>query len=120
MPIRNRLTQVLGIEHPILLAPMDLVSGGRLAAAVSHAGGLGVLGGGYGDGSWIDREWARAGNAQIGCGFITWSLTKHPKLLDRVLVHQPAAVITFEWLISPDVVTPRLATPSPIPAVHPR
>ena len=47
MPIRNRLTQILDIEHPILLAPMDLVSGGRLAAAVSHAGGLGLLGGGY-------------------------------------------------------------------------
>jgi len=54
MPIRNRLTQVLGIEHPILLAPMDLVSGGRLAAAVTHAGGLGLLGGGYGDGDWIE------------------------------------------------------------------
>ena len=43
MPIHNRLTRLLGIEHPILLAPMDLVSGGRLAAAVSHAGGLGLL-----------------------------------------------------------------------------
>jgi nitronate monooxygenase len=93
MPIRNRLTQILGIEHPILLAPMDLASGGRLAAAVSHAGGLGLLGGGYGDGGWIEREWARAGNARIGCGFITWSLAKHPELLDRVLVHQPAAVM---------------------------
>ena len=48
MAIHNRLTQTLGIEHPVLLAPMDLVSGGRLAAAVSHAGGLGLLGGGYG------------------------------------------------------------------------
>jgi nitronate monooxygenase len=39
MPIQNRLTQMLGIQHPVLLAPMDLVSGGRLAAAVSRAGG---------------------------------------------------------------------------------
>ena len=93
MPISNRLTQILGIEHPILLAPMDLVSGGRLAAAVSHAGGLGLLGGGYGDDDWIEREWARAGNARIGCGFITWSLAKHPQLLDGVLSHQPAAVM---------------------------
>jgi nitronate monooxygenase len=93
MPIRNRLTQVLGIEHPILLAPMDLVSGGKLAAAVTHAGGLGLLGGGYGDGDWIEREWTRAGNARIGCGFITWSLAKHRELLDGVLAHQPAAVM---------------------------
>jgi nitronate monooxygenase len=93
MAIHNRLTQILGIEHPVLLAPMDVVSGGRLAAAVSQAGGLGLLGGGYGDSDWIDREWARAGNARIGCGFITWSLAKRPGLLDGVLAHRPAAVM---------------------------
>jgi len=93
MPIQNRLTQMLRIQHPVLLAPMDLVSGGRLAAAVSQAGGLGLLGGGYGDGDWIDREWGRAGNARIGCGFITWSLAKHPHALDRALARRPAAVM---------------------------
>jgi nitronate monooxygenase len=93
MAIRNRLTQTLGIEHPILLAPMDAVAGGRLAAAVSHAGGLGLIGGGYGDGDWIEREWGRAGNARVGCGFITWSLAKRPEALDRVLARAPAAVM---------------------------
>ena len=72
---------------------MDVVSGGRLAAAVSNAGGLGLLGGGYGDRDWIGRERARAGNARIGCGFITWSLAKRPELLDDVLAHRPAAVM---------------------------
>ena len=93
MAIHNRLTQTLGIEHPVLLAPMDLVSGGRLAAAVSHAGGLGLLGGGYGDGDWLDQEWQRAGNARIGCGFITWSLAKRPEVLKRALAHRPAAIM---------------------------
>jgi nitronate monooxygenase len=93
MAIRNRLTQVLGIEHPVLLAPMDGVSGGRLAAAVSHAGGLGLVGGGYGDGDWIAREFLRAGNARIGCGFITWSLARRPELLAGVPAHRPAAVM---------------------------
>ena len=93
MAIRNRLTEVLGIEHPVLLAPMDVVSGGRLASAVSQAGGLGLLGGGYGDQAWIEREWGRAGNARIGCGFITWSLAKRPELLNETLAHQPAAVM---------------------------
>ena len=93
MAIRNRVTQTLGIEHPVLLAPMDLVSGGRLAAAVSQAGGLGMLGGGYGDGEWIEREWARAGNARIGCGFITWSMAKCPGVLNAGLARQPAAVM---------------------------
>jgi nitronate monooxygenase len=93
MPIRNRLTRLLDIEHPVLLAPMDLVSGGRLAAAVSQAGGLGLLGGGYGNAEWIEREWGRAGNARIGCGFITWSIAKNPDVLHRALVHRPAAVM---------------------------
>jgi nitronate monooxygenase len=93
MAFRNRVTRLLGIEHPVLLAPMDLVAGGRLAAAVSHAGGLGLLGGGYGDGDWLDREWGRAGNARIGCGFITWSLAKRPHLLRRALERRPAAVM---------------------------
>lgn len=93
MTLKNRLTRMLEIEHPVLLAPMDLVSGGKLAAAVSQAGGLGLLGGGYGNGEWIDREWERAGNARIGCGFITWSLAKQPDILDRALAHGPAAIM---------------------------
>lgn len=39
------LTKVLGIEHPVVLAGMGQVSGGDLVAAVSNAGGLGVVGG---------------------------------------------------------------------------
>jgi nitronate monooxygenase len=93
MTIQNRLTRTLGIEHPVLLAPMDTISGGRLAAAVSHAGGLGLLGGGYGDGDWLDREWSNAGNARIGCGFITWSLAQRPELLHTALAHKPAAIM---------------------------
>ena len=51
MRLRTRLTDMLGIEHPILLAPMNVIAGGKLAAAVTGAGGLGLIGGGYGDGS---------------------------------------------------------------------
>jgi nitronate monooxygenase len=93
MTFTNRLTRLLDIEHPVLLAPMDLVSGGKLAAAVSQAGGLGLLGGGYGDAGWIDREWDKAGNSRIGCGFITWSLAKRPEVLERTLAHRPAAIM---------------------------
>ncbi|KAI2622133.1 2-nitropropane dioxygenase-like protein [Hypomontagnella submonticulosa] len=44
-PIVTPLTKLLGIQHPIILAGMARVSGGALAAAVSNAGGLGVIGG---------------------------------------------------------------------------
>lgn len=44
-PVTTELTKVLGIKHPVILAGMARVSGGPLAAAVSNAGGLGVIGG---------------------------------------------------------------------------
>ena len=37
---------------------MDKVAGGKLAAAVSQAGGLGLIGGGYGDAAWLERAFA--------------------------------------------------------------
>ncbi|KAK7900827.1 hypothetical protein LTR67_003111 [Exophiala xenobiotica] len=45
MSISTPVTQLLGIQHPILLAGMGQTSGAPLAAAVSNAGGLGVIGG---------------------------------------------------------------------------
>lgn len=93
MSISTRLTERLGIRHPIVSAPMDVIAGGRLAAAVSAAGGLGMLGAGYGDDDgWIGREFLAAGNQRIGCGFITWSLRKAPHRLDDVIARKPAAI----------------------------
>lgn len=42
----NRITALFGIEHPIIQAGMIWCSGWRLAAAVSNAGGLGLIGAG--------------------------------------------------------------------------
>ncbi|EFG79227.1 oxidoreductase, 2-nitropropane dioxygenase family protein [Mycobacterium parascrofulaceum ATCC BAA-614] len=93
MTLGTRLTKFFGIEHPIVLAPMAGVSGGRLAAAVTSAGGLGLIGGGYGDSEWLRREFDRADGARVGCGFITWSLARRPGLLDEALQRRPAAVM---------------------------
>lgn len=87
------VTRVLGCSLPIVLAPMASVSGGRLAAAVTAAGGLGVLGAGYADETWIDAAFREAGNARVGIGFISWHLAGHPARLDAALAHAPAAVI---------------------------
>lgn len=91
--LRTRLVELLGIEHPIISAPMAFAAGGSLAAAVSRAGGFGLIGGGYGDAEWLAREFANAGASRIGCGFITWSLATKPDLLDVALAHQPVAVM---------------------------
>lgn len=42
--VRNRVAEVLGIDLPIVQAPMNYIAGHALAAAVSAAGGMGVLG----------------------------------------------------------------------------
>ncbi|MDZ7710268.1 MAG: nitronate monooxygenase [Roseovarius sp.] len=90
--MRTRLTEAFGLTHPIVSAPMAQAAGGRLAAAVSHAGGLGLIGGGYGDADWIDGAFAEAGNARVGCGFITWKMAENPGVLDKVLARDPAAL----------------------------
>ena len=41
---KNRICDLLGIRYPIIQAPMNWVSGAKLVAAVSNAGGLGTLG----------------------------------------------------------------------------
>lgn len=83
----------LGVGKPVVLAPMGMVTGGALAAAVSRAGGLGLIGAGYGDADWIRREFDLARGARVGVGFITWSLAKQPQLLDLALSYQPCAVM---------------------------
>jgi nitronate monooxygenase len=72
---------------------MAFAAGGALAAAVSRAGGLGLIGGGYGDPAWLEEQFAAATGTPVGVGFITWSLRKSPSLLTDVLRHKPRAVM---------------------------
>ena len=95
MPISTDLTALLGIRHPVLLAPMDTISGSRLTRAVSEAGGFGILGGGYGDRARLEAETAKLNDfaGPFGIGFITWSLAKQPELLDIALHANPRAIM---------------------------
>src|SRR5690349_8330373 len=96
MALRTKLTERLGMRFPILQAPMGGSAGGALAAAVSAAGGLGLIGAGRGHilgAPGLDREFAAAGNQRVGCGFITWGLAERPALLDVALAHAPAAIM---------------------------
>ncbi|NNE02353.1 MAG: nitronate monooxygenase, partial [Eudoraea sp.] len=44
--MKNKITELFGIQYPIIQAGMIWASGWRLASAVSNAGGLGLLGAG--------------------------------------------------------------------------
>jgi nitronate monooxygenase len=92
--LRTALTEMFGIDHPIVLAPMGGVSGGQLAAAVSNAGGLGLVGGGYGDSGWLSRELSLVNGETSnpwGVGLITWSADA--SIVDLVLRYRPHAVM---------------------------
>ena len=90
--LSTRLTKAFDLRHPIIQAPMAMAAGGALAAAVTRAGGLGSIGGGYGDEAWIEEQFKAAGNENIGCGLITWALANNPPILDKVLAHAPKAM----------------------------
>ncbi|MDN3519488.1 nitronate monooxygenase [Aquisalimonas lutea] len=94
--MQTRLTDRYDIRFPIVSAPMALVAGGRLAAAVTDAGGLGLVGGGYAGTASGEPELAaeleQVRGRPFGVGFITWALEKAPQRLDEALAHGPACV----------------------------
>ncbi|MBX3654926.1 MAG: nitronate monooxygenase [Ramlibacter sp.] len=96
-PTASRFCARYQLSTPIALAPMALASGGALAAACAQAGALGLVGGGYGDLAWTQREYTlalpAATTGRIGCGFITWKLDEDASALDWVLQHRPRAVM---------------------------
>jgi nitronate monooxygenase len=94
MSLRTTFTEMLGVAHPIALAPMGGVAGGRLAAAVSNGGGLGLVGGGRGELRWLERELAIVAEGTErpwGVGFLSWSCTV--EIVERALEYQPSAVM---------------------------
>lgn len=94
--IRTRLTERFAITHPILSAPMATITGGALTAAVSSAGGLGIVGGGYagtlGGEPDLESEIVLAKSGKFGVGFITWALERAPKMLTAALCHSPFCI----------------------------
>jgi nitronate monooxygenase len=79
---------------------MALITGARLTAAVSDAGGLGILGGGYagalGGEPDLQKELEQLRGKKFGVGFITWALTRAPKTLDMSLNYSPCcAFLSF-------------------------
>jgi nitronate monooxygenase len=94
MSLLTSVTELFGIEHPIVLAPMGGASGGALAAAVSNGGGLGLVGGGRSDQDWLDRELAIVSaetDRPWGVGFLSWAVG--PRLVEHALEYRPHAVM---------------------------
>ncbi len=86
---------MLGYTEPIFNASMAGAAGGALAAAVSSAGGFGMLGiGGDVTKEWIDNEalLASSSGRGWGAGLMAWVLAKNLEPLEHVLAHGPSFV----------------------------
>jgi nitronate monooxygenase len=87
------LTTTWGLRYPIVGAPMAYVGRGRLAHAVSLAGGLGMFGIGSTEAvEFLAQEAAVArGNdrARFGIGMHAWAVEKRPELLDAAIEARP-------------------------------
>lgn len=95
--IRTRFTELFGVQHPIMSAPMAMHSGGRLAAAVSAAGGMGSFGGIHSSEppTWVtaQAELIRAHTDRpFAIGFITPFLEFTEPYFQAALDAQPAAI----------------------------
>lgn len=58
--MKTRITELLGIEHPIIQGGMAWVAEHRLAAAVSNAGGIGIIGAGNAPADFVRNEIQKA------------------------------------------------------------
>lgn len=92
-----------GLAVPILNAPMGGVAGGRLAAAVTAAGGLGMVG----MGSVATRELLQIQLQQVcgsfGIGLVDWVMRNEAGLLQDALAARPALLAVsfgteFSWV----------------------
>lgn len=85
---RTRLNEPFNILRLIVCTPMGLVTGGALAAAVSQAGGLGIV-------AWIcgyegrepdlEAELKEASSEKFGVSFIHWALAEAQDILAKAL-----------------------------------
>lgn len=94
--LTTALTERFGLTVPVVGAPMFGASGGALTAAVSAAGGLGMLGVGSSTSpDWIAQHArvAAAGGRPYGVGLQAWSRPDRSGQLDAVLALDPAPAL---------------------------
>ena len=98
--LKTRFTEMLGLQYPVMSAPMSNHSGGRLAAAVCQAGGLGTFGGSNNFGAeWFAEQIAfiRSQTDQpFGVGFITHLIASNPGNFETALAEKvPVIIFSF-------------------------
>ncbi|OBB36117.1 2-nitropropane dioxygenase [Mycobacterium sp. 852002-51961_SCH5331710] len=101
MPLSTPWSERMGLSAPIVNAPMGGTAGGALAAAVSRAGGLGMIGmGSSATAAALTAELPHVAGLDVGIGLVHWVAAAQPELLDVALAARPALLsVSFgdEW-----------------------
>ncbi|KUH73690.1 2-nitropropane dioxygenase [Mycolicibacterium novocastrense] len=103
MPLATPWSRRIGLEVPIVNAPMGGTAGGVLAAAVSRAGGLGMVGmGSSATAAKLATELPHVSGLgrPFGIGLVHWVTAAEPELLEVALAAKPALLaVSFgdEW-----------------------
>jgi len=115
--LRTPFSDLFNLKHPIMNAPMSNSAGGELAAAVSNAGGLGMIGGsgsapGMSSVEWLLREIRLARSLTdrpFGVGFI--STQREPSssrlrsaALQAIAIEEDITVIGHSFIVPTDLV----------------
>jgi nitronate monooxygenase len=104
--IENWLTRTFSLTVPVIGAPMAGPGEGRLAAAVSAAGGLGMVGvHASRSAEWVHEQAAVAAapGRAYGIGLMAWALDRDDRQLDAVLELRPSLVSVSFGNIEPYV-----------------
>lgn len=110
--MQTALTDIFGIDVPIVSAPMAGVADADLAVAVTRAGALGCIGiGSTRTADWVGEQVDRAtgSGAQFGVGFMAWALATDSAAFDRALEAHPALVSISFGEVAPWVARAREA-----------
>ncbi|MBO5278387.1 MAG: enoyl-[acyl-carrier-protein] reductase FabK [Lachnospiraceae bacterium] len=93
--MKTRITELLGIEYPIIQGGMAWVAEHNLAAAVSNAGGLGLIGGANAPGEVVREEIRKAKElTDKPFGVNVMLLSPHAEDVAKVVVEEGVKVIT--------------------------
>ena len=98
--INTRFTDLLGLDFPVMSAPMSNHSGGQLASAVCRAGALGTFGGSNGFGAdWFRQQIERIRSETdrpFGVGFITQLIEGNSENFE-IAVSERVPVLVFSF-----------------------
>ena len=93
--IKSQLCELLGIRYPLFQGGMAWISDGTLAASVSEAGGLGIIGAGSAPADWV-RQQVRIAKSKTDnpFGLNIMLMSPHADEIAQVAAEERVAVVT--------------------------